>query len=250
MDVQPLQNTLMVKRTSEIRRYWMTYRGKPALNATFHVHITYRFGGFIFCVVLVAAVCLLLIPCNATGELLIQLTHQNLEFLDGGLQYSPDGSQIAVSYRRFSHDVGHIGLLDIQHGVPLEVLYSNTPDSGVHSFCWEPDGSHFLLSMKEAPPAAHWDLYRGFIYGGELENITNTPYRSEQWPMYSHDGNWLVYSITDDSTIGMDVALRNVGTQWDSVIYIGPEDQKDFSWCADDTMFAYESPLGNTSIIY
>ncbi len=228
----------------------MTHRGKPALNATFHIHITHRFSGLIYCVVLVAAMCLLLVPCNVSGELLIQLTHENLEFLDGGLQYSPDGSQIAVSYRRFPGDVGHIGLLDIQHGVPLEVLYSNTPDSGVHSFCWEPDGSHFLLSMKEAWPATHWDLYRGFIFGGELENITNTPNRSEQWPMYSNDGNWLVYSVEEQGSMGMDIALRNVQTQWDSVIYVGPYEQKDFSWCADDTMFAYENYLGGTYVVY
>ncbi len=227
----------------------MTYRGKPVLNTTFNVHIIQMLRGFIYCVVLVTIVCLILVPYNASGEYLIQLTHENLEFLDGGLQYSPDGSQIAVSYRRFPGDIGHIGLLDIQHGVPLEVLYSNTPDSGVHSFCWDPDGSHFLLSMKDAY-WEHWDLYRGFIYGGELENITNTPNRSEQWPMYRHDGNWLVYSITDDSTIGMDIALRNVQTQWDSIIYIGPFDQKDFNWFADDTMFAYESSLGNTSNLY
>ena len=91
---------------------------------------------------------------------------------------------------------------------------------------------------------------RGYIYGGQLENITNTPFRSEQYPMYSNDGNWLVYSIEEQGSLGLDIALRNVQTEWDTVIYTGAYDQKDFSWCADDTMFAYESPLGITSNIY
>ena len=227
----------------------MRYSGKPALTATFHVQNGHRFKRFVFCTVLVVSMCMLTIPCEVSGELLIQLTYQNLEYLVGGLQYSPEGSQIAVSYRRYQGDIGHIGLLDIQHGIPLEILYSNTPDSGVYSFCWEPDGMHFLLSMKTAY-SNYCDLYRGYIYGGQLVNITNTPSRSEQYPMYSHDGNWLVYSIEEQGSMGLDIALLNVQTQWDSIIFTGPEDQKDYSWCANDTMFAYENPIVSLSGIY
>jgi hypothetical protein len=154
-----------------------------------------------------------------------------------------------LGYRRFQGDVGHIGLLDLQQGIPLEILYSNMPDSGVHSFCWEPDGMHFLLSMKTAY-SDYCDLYRGYIYGGQLENITNTPSQSEQYPMYSNNGSWIVYSILKQGTSGYDIALWNVQTQWDTVIYNIPYDQTDFCWCADDTMFAFESPLGGISNLY
>jgi len=188
-----------------------------------------------------------------SGEVLFQITDINAEFMDGGLQYSPDGSQIAVCYKFFIGDVGRMALLDIQTGTPLNILYSNFPDSGVHSFCWEPDGSHFLMSMKQAQ-SRYADLYRGSIYGGQLENITNTPNQSESWPKYSHDGNWLAYSASILGGSESSIRLKNCTTGQDTLIYSWPPFSfGDYSWCSDDTALVIErshSPTAQKQLYY
>jgi len=195
----------------------------------------------------------LLTAGQGSGEVLFQITDINAEFMDGGLQYSHDGSRIAICYKFFAGDVGRMALLDIQSGTPLNILYSNFPDSGVHSFCWEPDGTHFLMSMKRSQ-SIYSDLYRGSIYGGALENITNTLTQSESWPKYSHDGNWLVYSSSSVGGAESSIRLKNCETGQDTLIFSWPPYSfGDFAWCADDTAVVIErshSPTGQGQLYY
>jgi hypothetical protein len=180
---------------------------------------------------------------NALAEEIEQLTEIDVEFLEGGLKLSPDGSRIGMCYRFYEGDVGRMAwMYSDEPGVPLNVLYSNFPDSGVHSFCWEPDGQGFLMSMKSTQ-ILNPDLYRGSLYGGQLERITYTPGRAEYWPQYSNGGEWLAYAAVEYGTYEMDVVLRNMQTQWDSVVCRRLGDQNDFSWVYNDTAFFFEGPI-------
>jgi hypothetical protein len=178
---------------------------------------------------------------TVSPQVLYQVTNMNTEFLEGGLQYSPDGSRVAICYKFSTGDAGRMALLNLQTGTPFNILYSNSPDSGAHSFCWEPDGTHLLISMMRSA-TRDYDLYRGSIFGGQLENITNTPNQSEFWPKYSHNGNWLAYSASVSGIPGVQVRLKNTLTGQDTMIYSwAPTQFGDYSWCPNDTAMTFNT---------
>lgn len=152
------------------------------------------------------------------GEL-VQVTN-DLHF-DGAPSWSPDGEWLAYeSYQDGNLDIFLVALDDVRN--PIQLTRNPAPD---YAPSWEPlNGRHITFtSWRSGGP----DIFIRSLDDPLAErviNVTNSPDKAEDAPVFSPDGRLLAFTVTvndftliDGMTIGSDVTPigvpRNLGQQ-------------------------------------
>jgi hypothetical protein len=116
-----------------------------------------------------------------------------LEF-EAGPQWSPDGSYLVYeTYRNNNLDIYFVAVDGSQAPLPLPAN-STAPD---FSPAWSPEadnGRHIAFTSWRD---GNQDIYVFSLDNEELINLTNTPTRHEDYPVWSPDGRWVAYSAVD-----------------------------------------------------
>ena len=138
-----------------------------------------------------------------------------------------------------SHSHSPVVLLDLENGVIKDLS-----NYGYYSISWSPEGQWVAISggipRTQHPP----NIFLVKSDGSETKRLTNS-YESEQYPSWSPDGNFIVYSHSKGMPTELAIVQPETGVTYSLTSTIG--DEYFPSWSPDSKKIAYAYSENNDS---
>jgi dipeptidyl aminopeptidase/acylaminoacyl peptidase len=141
--------------------------------------------------------------------------------VNGG-SWSPDGKQVVLT----TNLTGRLNLwkLNVSGSWPVQLVQSNERQVGA---TWSPDGK-WIAYQQDSGGNELWDIWAVPAEGGAAINLTNTPDRREENPLWSPDGKALAVAIKPKDGTSYDLAILDWATR--QVRQITHETVSDRQW--------------------
>src|SRR5579863_7215023 len=107
----------------------------------------------------------------------------------GGSTWSPDGSTVAFVSNLSGRN--NLWLVPSAGGWPTQLTVSNERQTAP---AWSPDGK-WIAYMSDYDGDEQWDIFLVSPHTGQVVNLTNTRQIAEEYPKWSADGRYLVYTV-------------------------------------------------------
>jgi hypothetical protein len=128
-----------------------------------------------------------------TAEL-TQITNSN-EY-DSAPSWSPDGQFLA--FETYRNENLEIAVVNVDSGEVIQLTQHSASD---HSPAWAPDGRHVAFISSRGGDSDVWLADLDVAGEERYQNLSNTPFASENYPVWNFDGSQLLWSSISQ-TIG------------------------------------------------
>jgi dipeptidyl aminopeptidase/acylaminoacyl peptidase len=126
--------------------------------------------------------------------------------VNGGA-WSPDGKQVVLTTNLTGRS--NLWKLSVSGSWPVQLVQS---DERQFSATWSPDGK-WIAYQQDSGGNELWDIWAVPADGGAAINLTNTPDRREESPLWSPDGAALAIAIKPKDGTSYDLAILDWATR-------------------------------------
>ena len=131
-----------------------------------------------------------------------------------------------------------------------------TANFNVEEFDWSPDGMHIVFSHTGTPNANDWttsDISIAEVASGDTRKLVSST-AAESDPLYSRDGKWIAFAMTDDPPRwATDAAIWVISASGGKPKRLGdtPDGQPNpIGWSADGKQILFSEARGTATQIY
>jgi len=116
-----------------------------------------------------------------------QITNSN-EY-DSAPSWSPDG--LFLAYETYINENLEIAVVNVDSKEVIQLTYDSASD---HSPAWAPDGRHIAFVSSRGGDSDMWLADLDLAGDERYQNLSNTPFASENYPVWNFDGSQLLWS--------------------------------------------------------
>ncbi len=161
----------------------------------------------------------------------------NSPHYDSAPSWSPDGQWLA--FETYNNDNLEIAVVNVSSGEIVPLTQHPATD---HSPAWAPGGRHVAFISNRGGNSDVW-LANLDIAGDErYQNLSNTPFASESWPVWSKDGSRLLWASMSQTVGFSGLYVWNAAEPNRAARWIGDGSSGTWNGSADQVVAAFNAP--------